>query len=97
MHPSALFLPAFTLLTLTTAFPLIGSPLEKRSNCASALDTPQCCQLGVDGVLELTCESRLFPFPFFFPSTSPYFVLVFHSPDLRTPRFNIRARSSYVE
>jgi len=42
--------------SLAVASPLIQ---ERASVCSSALDTPQCCQVGVDGVVELTCESRM--------------------------------------
>ncbi|KAM0712343.1 hypothetical protein Q7P37_011438 [Cladosporium fusiforme] len=51
MHFSTLSLFAFT--ALASAATLKRAPI----NLCPALDTPQCCQLDVDGVIDLTCES----------------------------------------
>jgi hypothetical protein len=50
---------AFAALTSAAAIEK-RSPLEQRApiNLCPAIDTPQCCQLDVDGVAAVTCSAR---------------------------------------
>ena len=50
----------YSILTLAfAAVTATASPvLEKRDSLCPALDSPLCCQLDVDGIIDATCESR---------------------------------------
>lgn len=50
----------FTTLSIIAFSALTSAAALKRApiDLCPALDTPQCCQADVDGVLALTCESR---------------------------------------
>lgn len=50
----------YSILTLAFAAVMAtASPvLEKRAALCPALDTPLCCQLDVDGIIDATCEAR---------------------------------------
>ena len=50
----------FSILTIAFAAVMAtASPvLEKRAALCPALDTPLCCQLDVDGIIDATCEAR---------------------------------------
>ncbi|USW55117.1 Putative cerato-ulmin hydrophobin family, Hydrophobin superfamily [Septoria linicola] len=58
----------FLILSLAAmaAAGTIPAMLKERAplTVCPALDTPLCCQLDVDGVLDLTCEAREFPPPY---------------------------------
>lgn len=59
----------FLLLACTAALAAATPTLLQRQApifLCPALDTPLCCQLDVDGVLDVTCESREF-FPLSLP------------------------------
>lgn len=47
---------AFAALAAASPAIKLRAPIQ----VCPALDTPQCCQADVDGVLALTCESRMF-------------------------------------
>lgn len=55
----------FTTLSIIAFSALTSAAALKRApiDLCPALDTPQCCQADVDGVLALTCESRTFQRP----------------------------------
>jgi hypothetical protein len=54
MQFSTLAIAAFAALTSAAAIKRAPADL------CPALDTPQCCQVDVDGVLDLTCSARKF-------------------------------------
>ena len=54
------------LITLAFAALAVAMPqpaLDKRAALCPSLDTPLCCQLDVDGVLDATCASRMYHVP----------------------------------
>lgn len=53
MQFSTLAVAAFAAFTSAAAINKARAPID----LCPALDTPQCCQVDVDGVLDLTCES----------------------------------------
>lgn len=61
MRFSTVVLAAFAGLAATT-------PLVERQAfvCSNGLDTPVCCGTDVDGVADLTCESRMSPYSHLF-------------------------------
>ena len=50
----------FSTVAIAAFAALSSAAVLKRApaDLCPALDTPQCCQVDVDGVLDLTCEAR---------------------------------------
>lgn len=60
-HPPTMKFSLFSLAFVATLSAASPAVLEKRAPLCPALDTPLCCQLDIDGVVDATCEARETP------------------------------------
>jgi hypothetical protein len=78
MRFSTLAITAFAALTSAAA--LKRAPID----LCPAIDTPQCCQADVDGVLDLTCSARKFNHQRFSTTSHPANTFTSAESDLTT-------------
>lgn len=50
-----------TILAIAATASAAALSVEKRADVCSGLDSPQCCETSVDGLLVLTCADRACP------------------------------------
>jgi hypothetical protein len=49
------------IITVFAGFAAATPLVEKRALCSSSFDTAQCCELSIDGLAVVTCDTRMFP------------------------------------